>query len=250
MDRAGSHARHDLTVCRRASPKPGLAPGSTTLSSPPGIWTRVPPGSVTCSACRPSPAANTPAFGTHNRLLSLGPTDYLKILAVNPRAEATGTAYPLGLGLPEVRERLTSGPILLTWVVRVAELAGAGVREVSRGAVRWRALPREDGSLPCGGALPAPIQWLTAPPWTQLPDRGIRLRELVLNAPNPHQLQTHVQAVVGAPLDCRITLRQGPISSRPWRPRWRRPRVRPRSRTPPTAGQWMRQTFDKLGTKL
>ena len=65
--------------------------------------------------------------------------------------------------------------------------------------------------MPCGGALPAPIQWLTAPPWTQLPDRGIRLRELVLNAPNPHQLQTHVQAVVGAPLDCRITLRQGPI---------------------------------------
>ena len=44
-----------------------------------------------------------------------------------------------------------------------------------------------------------------------MPDRGIRLRELVLNAPNPHQLQTHVQAVVGAPLDCRITLRQGPI---------------------------------------
>ncbi len=157
------------------------------------------------------PGGEHPAFGTHNRLLSLGPTDYLEILAVNPRAEATGTAYPLGLGLPEVRERLTSGPILLTWVVRVAELAGAGVRELSRGAVRWRALPREDGSLPCGGALPAPIQWLTAPPWTQLPDRGIRLRELVLNAPNPHQLQTHVQAVVGAPLDCRITLRQGPI---------------------------------------
>ena len=64
------------------------------------------------------PGGEHPAFGTHNRLLSLGPTDYLEILAVNPRAEATGTAYPLGLGLPEVRERLTSGPILLTWVVR------------------------------------------------------------------------------------------------------------------------------------
>lgn len=158
------------------------------------------------------PGGEHPTFGTHNRLLSLGPTDYFEILAVNPRAEATGTAYPLGLGLPEVRARLERGPVLLTWVVRMSDLAGPGVREVSRGAVRWRARPREDGSLPCGGALPAPIQWLTAPPWTQLPDRGIRLRELVLTTPQPDQLRTQVQALTGAPLDPRLTVLDGPIS--------------------------------------
>jgi hypothetical protein len=59
------------------------------------------------------------AFGTHNRLLSLGPTDYLEILAINPAVEKPCAAYPLGLELPEVQTRLRRGPFLLTWVMRV-----------------------------------------------------------------------------------------------------------------------------------
>lgn len=135
-----------------------------------------------------------PAFGTHNRLLSLGPSDYLEVLAVNQAVPKPCAAYPLGLDLPQVQARLERGPFLLTWVVRVAGLAGDGVRELSRGDIRWRAIPRTDGALPMAGVLPAPIEWLTTPPWTNLPDRGVRLETLTLTTPEPELLRHELQA--------------------------------------------------------
>ena len=150
------------------------------------------------------PGGEHPAFGTHNRLLSLGPTDYLEVLAINPNVEKPCAAYPLGLDLPEVRERLHRGPFLLTWVMRVAGLAGEGVREVSRGEVRWRAIPRDDGALPLGGVLPAPIEWLTTPPWAALPDRGVRLTQLTLTTRAEAELRDGLGAL-GWPSDDRHT---------------------------------------------
>ena len=148
------------------------------------------------------PGGEHPAFGTHNRLLSLGPTDYLEILAINPAVEKPCAAYPLGLGLPEVQARLRRGPFLLTWVMRVADLAGEGVREVSRGEVRWRAIPRDDGALPLGGVMPAPIEWLTTPPWAALPDRGVRLAQLTLTTAAEAELRDGLGAL-GWPSDDR-----------------------------------------------
>ena len=134
-----------------------------------------------------------PAFGTHNRLLSLGPGDYLEVLAINPTVPKPCAAYPLGLDLPHVRARLEREPFLLTWVVRVTGLVGDGVVELRRGEVRWRGTPRTDGALPLTGALPAPIEWLTTPPWTALPDRGIRLESLTLTTTDPELLQRELQ---------------------------------------------------------
>ncbi|MEI2828015.1 MAG: VOC family protein [Dermatophilaceae bacterium] len=140
------------------------------------------------------PGGEHPAFGTHNRLLSLGPSDYLEVLAVNPAVPKPCAAYPLGLDLPHVRARLERGPFVLTWVVRVTGLTGEGVRELSRGEIRWRAIPRADGALPLAGALPAPIEWLTTPPWTSLPDRGVRLESLTLATTEPERLRQELGA--------------------------------------------------------
>ena len=66
-------------------------------------------------------------FGTHNRLLSLGPGLYLEVIAPDPEAPAPGR--PRWFGLDEARE-----PTLGNWIVRVPD----HVEGENRHPNRWR----------------------------------------------------------------------------------------------------------------
>ena len=112
------------------------------------------------------PGGEHARMGTHNRLLKLGETLYLEIIAVNPAAPRPSRPRWFGLDLlaPD------SPPRLATWVVRSpdidASLAASGemlgeVEPMTRGTLSWRITIPADGSLPFDGVMPSLIQWDT-----------------------------------------------------------------------------------------
>ncbi|MEM7295885.1 MAG: VOC family protein [Pseudomonadota bacterium] len=128
-----------------------------------------------------------PAFGTHNRLLSLGPDDYLEVIAIDPNAAAPTRSRWFAL------DRFRGSTRLTNWAVRTTNLSEAlalGVAEgtpvaASRGALRWTMVVPDDGELPLNGIAPALLQWRgTAHPCDSLPDRGVRLKTLLLSHPD------------------------------------------------------------------
>ena len=138
-------------------------------------------------------------FGTHNALLRLGDDVYLEVLAPDPAQPRPPRPRLFGLGEEETRGLLEAGPRLLHWVVRtrdvpaaLAALAGAvgepaaalGVPSpMRRGDLRWTLAIRADGARPPHG-LPSVIDWGGAPhPCGRLPDRGIVLERLDVEAP-------------------------------------------------------------------
>ncbi len=124
------------------------------------------------------------AFGTHNRLLSLGPGEYLEVIAADPDAESPPRPRWFDL------DRFAGPPRLVAWVARVPDLATADrggrdeVLDLSRGAYRWRVAGRSDGRLVAGGAAPQLIEWQGAHPADALPESGCRLTRLVLRHPD------------------------------------------------------------------
>lgn len=138
------------------------------------------------------------AFGTHNRLLLLGPESYLEVIAVDPEAPAPDRPRWFELDTVAMRERLARGPALVHWVVRVTSLAGEpDVMELRRGVNEWALTVAPDGRMPLGGLAPSRILWRTPPPSTTLPDKGIRLLELRLSSRDPAPLAGAVIAVDG-----------------------------------------------------
>ncbi len=128
-----------------------------------------------------------PFMATHNRLLGLGPGEYLEVIATDP--EAAPPQHPRWFRLDGF-----SGPARLTnWVMRVEDLdlalaaapGGAGVAvALSRGDYRWRMGVPADGCLPFDDAFPALIQWQgDLHPAAALPDRGCRLVRLEIAHP-------------------------------------------------------------------
>lgn len=128
------------------------------------------------------------AFGTHNLLLSLGPSAYLEVIAVNPAAPAPSRPRWFGLDTPDLTRKLDAGPALIHWVARTAQ-PPADALELSRGENRWALTVPPDGSLPLGGVAPSLIYWHTPPPPTRLPDAGVRLATLRLGTPEPQPLR-------------------------------------------------------------
>lgn len=144
------------------------------------------------------PGGRHEAFGTHNRLLSLGPEAYLEVIATDPCVPAPSRPRWFELDTPAMRDRLSVGPTLVHWVVRVGSLAGEDdVVELRRGANEWALTVAPDGRMPLGGLAPSHIQWHTPPPSTLLPDKGIRLLELRVSSPDPGALAEVVAAVDG-----------------------------------------------------
>lgn len=155
-----------------------------------------------------------PGMATHNRLLSLGPGDYLEALAIDPAAPAP--ARPRWFGL----DRFSGPPRLVGWALRVDDLDaaialaadGAGVPvEASRGAYRWRISLPHDGMTPCDGLCPALIEWQSAPPAPALPDSGARLVSLALSHPKAGALGWLLSQLTD---DDRIIIRKGPVAMR------------------------------------
>lgn len=129
-------------------------------------------------------------YATHNRLLGLGPDEYLEVIAPDPAARSAG---PRWFALDHA-----GAPRLANWIVAVPELdaaladapPGAGIPvALSRGDLAWRiAVPRE-GSLPMEGGFPTLIEWRSGlHPARALPDRGARLVALEIHHPEAAML--------------------------------------------------------------
>lgn len=157
------------------------------------------------------PGGAHPLMGTHNRLLSLGPGEYLEVIAVDPEAPPPGRPRWFDL------DSFGGPPRPTNWVARcddlVAELArspeGTGrVHDLARGDFRWRMAVPDDGRLPFDGAFPALIAWQGAlHPADRLPDRGCRLRRLTLCHPRACDL---CRALAGRLDDPRLAIEAAP----------------------------------------
>jgi glyoxalase-like protein len=145
-------------------------------------------------------------FGTHNRLVSLGPDCYLEVIAVDPDAPSLDRPRWFELDTAAMRERLADGPALAHWVVRVDSVDEiADPLELSRGDHRWVIGVPPDGRMPLSGLAPSRILWRTPPPSTLLPDKGIRLRQLELATREPAAVTAVVAGVRGP-----IVVMEGP----------------------------------------
>ena len=143
------------------------------------------------------------AMGTHNRLLSLGPQEYLEVIAIDPAAPSP--AQPRWFDLDNF-----SGPArATTWICRCPDLdaaiavAPAGIGrpwDLARGELRWRMAVPGDGRLPLGGLFPALIAWQgPAHPARTLADCGVRLRALRLFSPRAGALGAALSGLIEDP---------------------------------------------------
>jgi len=156
-----------------------------------------------------SPGGTHAAMGTHNRLLSLGPDDYIEALAVDPDAPAPSCARWFGLDHREGPARLAG------WALRVPDLETALTDapdeigdpiEVTRGDYRWRISLPESGILPFDGVFPALIEWLGPMPAAALEDHGARLVSLSLSHPRAGALGWALSMLSS---DDRLVVREG-----------------------------------------
>jgi hypothetical protein len=140
-----------------------------------------------------------PGMGTMNRLLSLGPSCYLELIAIDPAAPRPALARWFGLDTRDVQERIAQRPRLIGWVARtnaidlLDEKTGGvlgRVQSMSRGDWRWRISVPEDGHPVEGGLVPNLIQWeVPFHPCERLPDRHCRLEWMEAAHPNPAKVK-------------------------------------------------------------
>jgi hypothetical protein len=149
---------------------------------------------------RPSIGGSHPAWGTRNALLSLGPQQYLEVIAPDP-AQQTYSFY--------IDVRPLQEPRLITWAAVTADieavargannaghevfgpLNGSRVRP-DRRVLAWRTL-RVSTRMASGAVDPIPffIQWAagTAHPASDAP-RGCELKDVRIEHPAPADVTT------------------------------------------------------------
>jgi hypothetical protein len=152
-------------------------------------------------------------MGTHNRLLSMGPDDYLEVIAVNPAGKRP--PYPRLFDLDNF-----SGSVRLTnWVMRVKNLGaaleraptGTGISTpLSRGDFRWMMAVPASGQYPFDGAAPGMIEWLTPHPAPLLPTSGCRLVALEITHPEAQALRSALAPFLD---DGRVGIVHGPAKT-------------------------------------
>ena len=156
------------------------------------------------------PGGRHEAMGTHNRLLSLGPDEYLEVIAVDPDGRDPGRPRWFGL------DRWDGPPELGAWVARTDDLEaaladapeGAGEpMDLARDALRWRMAVPAAGAAPLGGAYPALIEWGSEHPAPGLADRGCRLRRLEIAAPEAWVVRDLLARPMGG--ERRVLFREG-----------------------------------------
>lgn len=158
------------------------------------------------------PGGRHAVMSTHNRLLALGPGEYLEVIAPDPDAPPPGRARWFGL------DRFDGTPAPHAWIVRVPDLdaalamapPGAGRPvEFVRGDLRWRMAVPDDGMLPFDGLFPALIQWQAGRhPADRLPGAGVRLTGLTLWHPDAPSLQAALAPLIADP---RVTAKVGSL---------------------------------------
>jgi hypothetical protein len=159
-----------------------------------------------------------PEMGTHNRLVGLGPDVYLEVIAIDPDAPRPLQRRWFGLDDRQTVERhWREGRRLRSYAARCTDIAatigaqgetfGAPMR-ISRGDRQWLFAVRPDGEPPQGGALPCLIDWgERGTPAPAMPDLGLRLHRLRVEAPDPDVVHA-VLAAIG--LACKPEIRRGP----------------------------------------
>ncbi len=148
----------------------------------------------------PGPGGQHVLMSTHNRLLKIEsdgfPGAYLEIIAIDPHAPPPGRARWFGLDQPALQARIARQPQLVHVVARTEQLAVlregllnadqqpglpvAAQRETPQGLLSWQILVRDDGALPCGGALPTLIQWSGTHPTARMAASPVALQGLTL----------------------------------------------------------------------
>jgi hypothetical protein len=159
----------------------------------------------------PGPGGQHVLMGTHNRLMKIEsgafPGAYLEIIAVDPAAPPPGRVRWFGLDDPALQARVAQQPQLVHVVARTDNLdmlrwglvnAGqqpglpiAAQRDTPQGLLSWQILVRDDGVLPCGGALPTLIQWQGMHPTARMAASPVSLKRLSLRG-----VPTQAQAVL------------------------------------------------------
>ena len=142
-----------------------------------------------------SPVGTHLRMGTHNRLLSLGPSCFLELIAIDPAGEPPFMKRWFGLDTADVRERIAMRPRILGWVARTTDIETlsaktggllGGVYHMERADFRWRITIPDDGYPVEAGLIPALIQWdCPTHPCERLPDLGCRFEWMEAAHPNP-----------------------------------------------------------------
>lgn len=151
----------------------------------------------------PQPGGQHIRMGTHNALLSLGPSCYLEVIAIDPSLPVPERSRWFGLDQRETQQRLARGPFLLHWVVRTTDIHATSdtasqlfgeVIPMNRNQLNWLITVPEDGSLPANGIVPSLIQWQTETlPSSLLPDHDLRLTSLKISTPTPETVRPVLQ---------------------------------------------------------
>ncbi|MEM6411891.1 MAG: VOC family protein [Pseudomonadota bacterium] len=129
-----------------------------------------------------------PAMGTHNRLLSLGESSFLELIAVDPQATAPDRPRWFDLN------RFDGRPLLATWVLGTDDIRTAlptahpdsgKPTQITRGDLSWLISVPENGFMPLDGAFPTLIEWPDGPhPASRMTDLGCRLQSLSISHPD------------------------------------------------------------------
>jgi hypothetical protein len=187
---------------------------------------------------RPEAGGQHAFMGTHNRVFSIAsptfPRAYFEIIAIDPALPAPTHPRWFDLDDAELQRALERGPQLVQWVARCNDIAAASaalraggidcgaLRQAERttpaGLLRWQISVRTDGRRPLAGAAPALIQWGDAHPTDALPDSGVTLETMQVNAfpmalasllPTPLLIDSTPAA---APIRVRLNGRRGPVT--------------------------------------
>ena len=156
------------------------------------------------------------AMGTHNRLLRLGPSLYLELIAIDPRAPAPPRPRWFALDTPQMQMRLAERPRLIHWVARCADVAAESaacseplgkIVPMQRGDFEWMITVPADGHLPGDGLVPTLIEWrVPRHPADALPEAGCSLLKLEGFHPDPQPVG-HALAALG--LEAALALHAG-----------------------------------------
>jgi hypothetical protein len=140
-------------------------------------------------------------MGTHNHLVGLDKGAYLEVIARDPQAPQLSHARWFDL------DNFGGPPKLSNWVVRCDDLDEAwerapaivgNIMSFQRGDYTWRMLIPEDGKPLFDGCFPTLIEWQSAHPTQNMPQRDLRLRRLKLTHPKADDLRAALAPFVEA----------------------------------------------------
>lgn len=169
-----------------------------------------------------SPGGAHIAMGTHNRLLKLGPSLYLELIAIDPHAPAPTRPRWFALDTPDMQARLAERPRLIHWVARSDDIAAESaacpeplgdILGMRRGDFEWLITVPSDGRLPgapeevplgCDGLIPTLIEWrVPRHPAAGLPETGCALMKFEGFHPDPARI---AKVLAGLGLDKALAL--------------------------------------------